>query len=167
VPDPIQWLDDWLLDIAEIDKEHRELVDLVNRLLQCRCGDGGDLDRTPVSRHETLILHMLDELGLHTRRHFRHEEAFMRESAYPDFEDHRYEHITMLAEFAELVRDVRKQGVECLDGDTLAQLKCWLISHMAGADRRFGDYHRRFRAGVLVHGQGRFDRYWTRRAGDH
>ena len=158
--DFVHWLNGWLLEIPEIDHEHKELVDLLNRLALCRCDEESacvDVD----------IMALLEEIGLHTRRHFKHEEAFMRESAYPGYEDHRYEHMTLLAEYAELVRHVRSQGVECLDANTLLDLKGWLISHIAGSDRRFGDYHRRLRTGAMGHGQDRFDRYWIRRAGDH
>ncbi len=161
--DFVNWLDGWLLEIPELDKEHRDLVDMVNRLAQCRCPEEGAA--RPAA--EVDVIAMLEDLSLHTRRHFQHEEAFMREVAYPRFEDHRYEHLTLLAEFAELLRDVKGTGLQCLDQRTMESLKGWLIGHIAGEDRRFGDYYRRLRNGVEGHGRGPFDRYWTRRAGHH
>jgi len=161
----VHWLDSWLLEIPELDKEHRELVDLLNRLVHCQCPNAPRQGDSPAPDRDGIA--MLQELGLHVKRHFKHEEAFMREAGYPRYEDHRYEHMTLLAEFSELLREVKSTGLQCLDQRTLASLKSWLISHIAGADRRFGEYHRGLRSGAMGHGQDRFDRYWTRRAGEH
>ncbi len=164
MPDLIHWLDDWLLEIPEIDDEHREMVDLLNHLVQCQCRTEAHQGNVSKFRRDTAIMEMLEELGRHVRRHFKHEEACMLEAAYPQYEDHRYEHMTLLAEYAELLRDVRERGMQCLDAETLAALKGWLIGHIAGADRRFGDYHSRTRAGVPKLKQKPFDLYWTGRA---
>jgi len=142
MPCLINWLDDWLLEIPELDKEHRELVELLNRLVRCQCASvTGQAGVSPLRRDQA-VMDMLEELGRHVRLHFKHEEAWMLKAAYPDYEDHRYEHMTLLAEYAELVRDVRLQGVECLDQETLCALRGWLIGHIAGADRRFGEFRR-------------------------
>jgi hemerythrin len=167
VSDFVRWLDDWLLDIPELDREHHELVDRVNQIAHCQCPEGKNRARACSPAAERHGIRLLEELGLHARRHFKHEEAFMRESDYPQFEDHRYEHITLLAEYAELLREVKDSGLQCLDRSTLVSLKGWLIGHVSGADRRFGEYHRALRSGRKGHSLGRFDRYWTRRAGHH
>lgn len=136
----IEWRDNWLLDIDDMDGEHKELVDMLNQLAERYCcvqrsGAGG------VARRDKIVA-LLDDIGRHVKSHFDHEEACMSEAGYPGYEAHCYEHVTLLAEYAELMREVRREGVECLDQDTLGALKGWLIGHIAGADRRFGDYYR-------------------------
>ena len=164
MPDLIHWRDDWLLEIPELDGEHREMVDLLNRLVRYQCCSESHSSNISRFQSDTAIIAMLEELGRHVRRHFKHEEACMLEAAFPQYEDHCYEHMTLLAEYAELVRDVRERGMQCLDEDTLAALKGWLIGHIAGADGHFGEYHRRTRAGVLTRDREYFDRYWAGRA---
>lgn len=162
--DFIQWRDTWLLDIPEVDRENRQLVALLNRAARhLGCPEALPGAR-PQVRHERVMCRMMQDLGEHVRRHFEHEEAYMRGVVYPDYEIHCYEHLTLLAEYAELMRDVRDQGLVCLDLDTLDSLKGWLIGHIAGADRRFGDYYRDTRSGVLHRKPDPFSRYWLSRA---
>jgi hemerythrin len=158
----IAWREDWLLGIADVDDEHRKLVALLNRIAERRCCGSDAGPARPDGADSALVVTMLAELGEEVRKHFRNEEGHMQEAGYPDYDDHRYEHLELLAEFAELMRDIERGGLECLDAATLESLKNWLLGHLAGADKRFGDYYR-----ALVHGRrGRerdaFSRRWMR-----
>jgi len=160
----IEWRDIWLLDIEDVDQEHKELVDLVNELARrhhCARRDNGD-GRSDGSE----ILELLQQIGESVREHFRNEEACMLNAGYPGYEQHRYEHITLLAEYAEFMREVHGEGPECIDETTLDALKGWLISHIAGADRRFGDYYRSTVTGVEQPRSDPFTRKWMRLASE-
>lgn len=134
----IEWRDEWLLGIPRVDGEHRELVRLFNRVVELfSCVSGGD-----VPERAKEIVGLLREFGDHVRVHFENEEALMRNSGYPDFENHRCEHATLHAEYTQLLRELDKKGLGCLDDETLASLKTWLISHIATADMRFGEFYR-------------------------
>jgi len=139
----IKWRDDWLLHIADLDGEHRHLVALINRIAE-RFGIVAPRDGVAGAKTagEGEIYSMLEQLGEEVRRHFRHEEGFMEELDSPGYALHHYEHITLLAEYADLLRQVRRSGVGYLDFQTLVELKAWFISHIAGADRQFGEYYR-------------------------
>ena len=137
----IEWRDDWSLGIPQVDGEHRELARLFNRVAGL-CADAGVELAVKGSKECEEIMDLLRELGEHVRSHFQNEEAIMRESGYPDLESHHYEHATLQAEYAELLRELDKKGVECLDAETLTSLKIWLISHIVNADNRFGEYYR-------------------------
>lgn len=136
----IEWRDDWLLGIPRVDEEHQELARLFNRaaeLFSCleKETKGKDAGRSGE------IIGLLRELGEHVRTHFQNEEGIMSDSGYPELEDHRYEHATLQAEYAELLRELDKKGLGCLDAETLDSLKTWLISHIANADMRFGEFY--------------------------
>jgi hemerythrin len=156
----VRWRAEWLLCIDPIDQEHQALVEQLNELAEChRCArrsrQGGRASAAPVTIGE-----MLQNLGEQVREHFHHEEENMRENGYPDYDAHRYEHATLLAEFAQLLREIRADGLQCFDHTTLEALKSWLIGHIAGADRRYGDYYREHILGIS-HPQGdEFLRRW-------
>jgi hemerythrin len=138
----IEWRDEWLLRIPRVDGEHQELVRLFNRaaeLFSCAPAEPS-ADKNPDQGGE--IIGLLQALGDHARIHFENEEALMRDTGYPDFENHRYEHATLQAEYTELLRELDEKGLGCLDAETLGSLKTWLISHIASADMRFGEFYR-------------------------
>ncbi len=134
----IEWRDTWLLGIPRVDEEHQELVRLFNRVAErFSCASAGD---APECGRE--IIRLLQEFGDHVRIHFENEETIMRDAAYPDFENHHIEHVALHAEYTELLRELDKKGLGCLDDETLRSLKTWLISHIAAADMRFGEFYR-------------------------
>jgi hemerythrin len=158
----IQWRDEWLLDIDELDQEHMRLVSLVNQAASRHCCLDPVLARDSPGGVNGPVIRVLEELGEEVRRHFRNEERAMRRCEYPDYEAHRYEHINLLADYAELMREVHRQGAQCLDLATLESLKEWLISHMVGADRKFGDYYRESVLGLGPKEPDSFTRRWMR-----
>ena len=159
----IRWRDEWLLDIEDVDREHRGLVSLLNRLAVAHCCSSmpaGDPNRQPPRGDQ--VIEMLEALGEGVRRHFHNEEAVMRASGYPDYESHSYEHVTLLAEYAELMREIRQQGTQCLDLATLESLKEWLIGHIVGADQKFGRFYHEAAGDVPQRKPDAFARRWMR-----
>ncbi len=137
----IEWRDDWLLGISRMDDEHKQMVDLINQLAgccNCRYQEPDELHARPPF---SAALALLDELGEQTRRHFRHEEQLMRDMSYPDYENHRCEHAMLLAEYAQWLRDIRRQGAGCLEESSLRNLKGWVIGHIVLTDKKLGDYY--------------------------
>jgi hemerythrin len=159
----IEWRDDWLMHIARMDDEHKQLVDRINKLAECcQC-----LHQTPEEqgvKRPTFdeVMTMLDGFGEHIRQHFRHEEDYMLGTAYPDFDSHSYEHATLLAEYAEWLRDIRVEGMQCLDEASLNNLKGWIIGHIVGADKRFGRYYRETLLGYEQPHRDAFSRRYMR-----
>ncbi|MES9907134.1 MAG: bacteriohemerythrin [Candidatus Thiodiazotropha sp.] len=123
----LTWRDDWYLGIDEIDQQHLHLVELVNQVAdsvmtqQSESKDGGGAMR--------LVLQLQEE----TRRHFRDEEAFMRNHEYPLVSSHHREHALLQAELSDLIREI-EEGKRRLDIETLTSLKYWLIDHVIDSD---------------------------------
>lgn len=143
----IEWRDDWLLGIPQVDGEHRELARIFNRVAELYSCVDEESSAGKNLEHVAELIELLHEFGEHVRIHFQNEEAFMRDSGYPDFENHHYEHATLMAEYAELLRELDEKGVGCLDVETLDSLKTWLISHVANEDVRFGEFYRNWMHG--------------------
>ena len=87
----IEWRDDWLLGIPGVDREHQELAQLFNQVAKLyACAD----ERGTPGHEEAgeKIIRLLNEMGELVRSHFRNEEALMRESGYPELEEHKQYH---------------------------------------------------------------------------
>jgi hemerythrin len=149
------WQDAWNTRIDSVDAEHRELVALLQDLTErfTRVPGGAHHDaRSPAPRGETppardastdhdALIAALERLGEHAREHFRHEEELMRLIDYPEIGAHRSEHVLLLAEYVEMVRDLKKQATTHLDPETVSALRQWLVGHMLSADKEYADFY--------------------------
>lgn len=111
--------------IPEIDREHQQLVALVNQAAWAA-----------QTHQEWLMEAVLDGLLAYAQVHFRHEEHLLELAGYPDLPAHRKEHEAFRGEIAELYADF-------LRGRTLPDelipdlLKRWLKEHILGTDHRY------------------------------
>ncbi|MET0066740.1 MAG: bacteriohemerythrin [Candidatus Thiodiazotropha sp.] len=129
----LEWLDEWYLGVEAIDRQHVQLVGLLNNIAESM----GD-ENTPGEDGEKvfgMVLHLHEE----TRQHFTDEEAVMRDHEYPELIEHHREHIMLLAELQEFIRDV-EEGVRRFDYEALVSLKHWLINHVIDTDMAFARY---------------------------
>ena len=148
-----------LLDIDEVDEQHMALADCLDRLAASvqRLGSAGS---TPPSSDDESIgfgdcigaddaqgdtddfgeaLGLLRELERLTEEHFRDEEAIMEKALYPDLADHRREHVLLLAELKEFVREIR-DGHETFQLCHLVALKNWFVGHIVTTDMDFSRF---------------------------
>ena len=129
----LEWLDDWYLGIREIDSQHLAMAEQINRLAETL-----QSATTTPARHDSLmplIEHLLED----TRRHFKVEESIMREHDYPDLIQHHRDHVMLLAELQEFIREI-EEGRRYFDIDSLTALKHWLINHVVEGDLAFARY---------------------------
>jgi len=73
----------FILGVPAMDRSHREMVDLINRM------DGAS---------DATFVYLFAELVNHTRAHFASEEVMMRESGFPAIVEHKDEHARVLGE---------------------------------------------------------------------
>lgn len=138
----LAWRDSWFLGIEHLDRDHRELVRLLNRLIEVG-------QRPPLYRHQPPqdggddARARLQSLIDHLRRHFATEEAFLQSIDYPEISEHKSEHALLLAELVDLHRDLRASGAERIDEESLEQVRDWFLHHVVAEDRRFAWYYYR------------------------
>ena len=101
-----------------IDREHRELFELANVLIDAFLSGGHDFGR---------IASVYDRLLEHIVSHFTHEEALLADYGYARLDAHRHAHAGLLARASELRNAVAEGGaslgglVEFLAGDVVAR----------------------------------------------
>jgi len=121
-----KWSPEYSVNIKTIDDQHRELVNILNRLFIAVSKREGD----------KAIAGILDALVTYTQTHFALEERLMQQAKYKDFEAHKVEHQKLLGQLDQLCR---KHLVEekAIYFEMLSFLKTWLKEHIQGVDTKY------------------------------
>ncbi|MFT3847260.1 MAG: bacteriohemerythrin [Propionivibrio sp.] len=128
--DKLSWSDTLAIGIEEIDRHHRELIGIRNKLVNC-C----KLDNAP---HTEIFHDILADLFEYSRTHFSAEEALMQSIEYPDFDSHRNEHHEFIEQIVDLSIGVaRDPWVHTKALDVLTE---WLVTHLLQTDLRIRDH---------------------------
>ncbi|MCL2657662.1 MAG: bacteriohemerythrin [Betaproteobacteria bacterium] len=127
--DLFHWHDEFSIGLKEIDEQHKELVRLLNALHEAIHSHRGSATCRKI----------LDSLAAYTVNHFAVEESLMRVSGYPGFESHKKDHEDLVSQVVAL-QEKLDAGQAKISFELLHFLKQWLMHHIVGADKRFGDY---------------------------
>lgn len=119
----IPWGPTLRLGFADIDIQHRRLVDLVNTLD----------DAMRAGRGQAVVGPVLDELIHYTVHHFGFEEQLMDTYQISSADSHKAEHHKLVAEVSEF-RTKLHTGDLAL-ADLMALLRVWLTDHILKTDR--------------------------------
>ncbi|MBE0690768.1 MAG: bacteriohemerythrin [Anaerolineae bacterium] len=120
----LHWNERYNTGVAEMGKQHRKLVDLINSLFQCM-KDGGD---------RMVLTAVVDELVNYTVNHFRDEENLMRKHNFPDYDAHCKIHKNFIEQVSVYTNKI-KAGERLPPADVFKFLKDWLVGHIEQKDR--------------------------------
>lgn len=126
----LEWSDDLSVGIADIDKDHKKLLILLNQLFAAGLAGVG----------EEVLDNTLKELEEYTHYHFNREEELLARYEYPSLEPHKFQHqklIKQLQEYSELARTQADSG---LSADVMSFLRGWLINHIKEHDHQYASY---------------------------
>jgi hemerythrin-like metal-binding protein len=121
----IEWRDEYSVGIADVDHEHREMIDLINAV--------HDSIEKNASAEE--IADFLGDIYTRIAAHFALEERVMRERAYDEFEDHKEDHERLLDEIRDIM-DFHETDGYYSDKDLADQLNRWFSQHFQTRDAR-------------------------------
>ncbi len=127
--DFMTWKDEYAIGIEAIDRDHKQLLALINHVLAAQlCRTGPTFERQA-----------LNELVAYTQRHFELEETLMREHGYADYEGHKAQHDQMATQIRLISRRYDEQGGAAL-GELAKYLQLWLLQHINGTDRKYAPF---------------------------
>lgn len=129
----IEWNDEMVFDITDIDTHHERLVELINILYE-RVFECENLDQ-----ERELTGNILREMKDYAVYHFTAEEELMQECGYPACRDHKREHDHFIARVEELSAKY-DSGEPALSFPTFMFLKNWLIDHILRKDSEYVAY---------------------------
>lgn len=91
---------------AVIDREHRDLVERVNRLADLLFDAAAEDDEAP-HLHKQQIVDVVVALGEAAAAHFVSEEAIMQAVGYPGLPEHRAQHASLLLQYGDFAGHFR------------------------------------------------------------
>ncbi len=125
----MNWREDFSVDIASVDKQHKKIIELINRLE----------DAASTHLEAKTVDAVLSELLTYTRNHFKDEETLMQKYLYPGLETHRAEHEALVNRVLEFRR--KFDAGKLTDVHDLANfLMGWLEGHILGTDKKYSPY---------------------------
>ena len=121
-----RWRDALSLDVPAVDKDHKHLIDLLNRIhyMALAGDDQGAIGAT------------LSELVHYTAAHFTREEMLMRLSGYPGYKAHRQIHDALRQRVATMYAEYCRHPTGFDIQRFYRFLSEWLIMHIQGEDMK-------------------------------
>jgi len=124
----IIWKDEYLVNVKEIDKQHKKLVEIINDLY------ANIIEGAENSEINQIYKRLID----YAKLHFSTEEKYFKKFKYKDGESHTAEHEKFtkeIAEFRKKTGDMQKISFELLDF-----LEDWLVDHLITTDQKYSKF---------------------------
>ena len=118
----ITWRKEFETGVAEVDHEHKQLVDLINDLANDLAAGAG----------KERIRLFLGEVFARIAAHFALEESLMRKHRYDEYEAHKAEHESLLDDIRDIMDEAEADHTEALS----AKVGDWFVGHFRTADAR-------------------------------
>jgi hemerythrin len=125
----ITWTDSFSVKVAEIDTQHKKLIDMINKLY----------DAMKVGKSKDVMGEILNNLLSYTDTHFKTEEKYFDLYKYPEKENHKAKH----KQFVETVTKFKKDfdsGNSIISLEVMNFQKDWWTKHINGTDKEYAKY---------------------------
>lgn len=124
------WRPEYSVRVAIFDDEHKKLIAIINQLYEAtqKGASPSDLDQ------------ICDHLFEYTLMHFRHEELYFDDWAYPETEAHVASHDRFRWRIFEYRKEIAEKDSPELAEEMLVFLREWLAYHIMVEDKAYGEY---------------------------
>lgn len=117
------------VNVRELDDQHQKLVGMVNTLHDAmRRGEGKEA-----------LKKIFFGLVNYTASHFAAEERLMKQTGFPEYDEHRRIHEKMTAKVLAFQKEFQ-QGKVGLTLDVMKFLENWVEKHIMGTDKKYGPH---------------------------
>jgi len=127
--DLLPWSEEYHVGIAFADVQHKQLVDIINRLYQA-LADG---------KARPVIGRTLDELIRYSTAHFAAEEKVLQSCGYPDFPAHHSEHERLAYAILEFYQRLMSNELG-MTAQSVDFLRDWLGQEILDVDMKFAPF---------------------------
>lgn len=128
----IEWKDEYKTKIAVIDGQHKNLIDLINKL---------DASKEKGMTHDFLF-EVFRKLIEYTKVHFAFEEKMLQKVQYPGLDKHLKEHAVFVNKLSEFLKDSNKENFD-VTNEILKFLQYWFVEHILKNDLEYAKYLKR------------------------
>lgn len=125
--------DELAIGFPEIDRQHKQIVDELNKLHSIVVSDAPD------TNWKQEILQSLITVSALARKHFEYEDGLLKKISYPEVARHAAEHqgaLNSLLDEISKLNDASKETAE----DLLQVMKRYVMHHMVKEDTKFIPY---------------------------
>lgn len=121
-----EWNESFLIGIDELDREHKLLIDDINRLHE------------ELGRHDQTseVQNRLGDIYARMQAHFALEEHVMKEHKYKFFDEHKREHDDLLENYTEYMLQFMNNTDASSNIPIEDTLRRWVINHITTSDRK-------------------------------
>lgn len=127
----ITWNNNLLTGVEMIDNQHKELFSRFDTLLTA-CNQGKGKEE---------VMRLLQFLDDYIKEHFDAEEKLQLKHSYPQYAEHKAQHVTFVADVDHLKKQFLNEGATLpLVIQTNQALVSWLIKHISNVDVAFARY---------------------------
>lgn len=119
----LQWKNQYSVGIEAVDHEHRELIDLINRLYEEFTAAGS----------RDAVEAFFGDLFRGISAHFALEERFMREHRYGELVQHKTDHERLLDEIRDIM-ELAREGAGLEQSELAKRLDAWFSRHFETHD---------------------------------
>ena len=127
----LEWMDQYNLNVPEIDKQHQQLVVIANEVYDLATGSPEEYKRRAKDE--------LKKLVDYTQYHLNYEADFLEKEGYPQVSFHKMQHEQFIkkidADMEKLAEPKQEDGLVLYDF-----LLKWLFSHIAKSDKAWSYY---------------------------
>lgn len=123
------WSEKFSVDHEVLDRQHRMLVEWVNRF--------DDTINSEVTKEDTIDI--FKKLVSYTKYHFAYEEKVLEEINYPDLQAQKDEHREFKRKLLECIKQAHTNHA-LANREVLGFVREWIYSHIMGDDRKYIDY---------------------------
>ena len=125
----MEWSSGYSVNVAEIDKQHKELFRLINKLSAAM----------KERRAKDVLAAIINDLISYTGTHFLYEEKLFDKLRYSETAEHKKEH----KDFVKQVTDFKKgfdEGRLMVSLEIMKFLQDWLVKHIKGTDKKYSKF---------------------------
>lgn len=126
-----EWNDSYLLNITEIDNQHKKLLSIANELYEIFIGSE--------EAYKLNMSKVLKKLTDYTVYHFEAEEKFMASYGYTGTAMHKSAHDMFISE---VNQQIQKLNIGTKDNGQqfYSYILNWILTHIAKADKVWADF---------------------------
>ncbi len=126
----LSWSPEYSVGMPSIDREHMELMELVNQIHDELCA----------SAPEAALRILFLRLSTHVLRHFWNEEKLFMGTSYPRADAHAHKHACLLKSLETFQKRLIPVGQSFALEEQLDGLRHWLMDHITTEDIWLGAY---------------------------
>jgi len=126
----MEWKKDYSVGVAIFDDEHKKLIAIINQLHEA----------FTVGVDKLALRRISNSLVEYTLMHFRHEEMYFDDWAYPAASEHAAIHAKLRQQVFEFSKQIQEKDSKELAEEMTVFLRDWLLNHILVDDRKYGAF---------------------------